>query len=217
MDVKYLKEMFPNYLNKLIRIIYQPRQTFEVIFHQEEKPFVTGLLFAMVSVFISLSILFMANELELIDIKMKSESLTKQTSLIVFQILILIPIMGGFIHLFCKLFRGSGDIFTTIILYMYSYAIAPYSTVLYVFFLIIEGLVGKPVLFGLPENEVLKIIELVSEALFLIYGSYIMLRGIQVGHKMSFSRAFSTLVALAITAIGIGSLSKLAYIKYINS
>lgn len=220
MDESFLKQLFPNYLRKLTNVIYQPHRTFFEIFNNEPKPFFTAIMFSIMSIFISLTIFILPIKLDLIPLRpnlsIDADSLFKYSFLLIMQILVTIPVSGGYLHVFCKLFKGSGDIFTSIIIYLYSYALTPYVSILYIISLFVESFFGQPVLFELSCNPTLRTIELVIEIIFILFVLYILSRGIQAGHKMKYRTACLVTILLSVLPIVIGRFGKSLYIKYVH-
>lgn len=203
MDLRYLKELFHTYLVTLTGILYHPYDTFTILFNKQH-PFRAALLFAMTSIIISSGMLLSAAMLKIIPADVDANSLIKRIALCSAQVIVIVPIIGGYLHIFCKPLGGRGTIYVSLMIIMYSYVLAPYGILLYIVFLFIESLLGKPNLFGLANNPILAKIELFSESILGLFALYLFSRSVQVGHQMRYRRAFCATLLFAFATIFIG-------------
>jgi len=215
--IEKIEKYFEEYFKRLIELLYSPRLAFTNIFKDKSIYISRALVFASVSILLSLGLLLVSSHSYILNIDINWVNLIKNTSVIPLQLAIIVPILSIFLHTVAKCFKGKGRIQDSAVLILYSYVLAPYATVLLIIFLTIEKILGYPVNLNPPVNPTLRIIEYICEAALLIYGSYIFCRGVQIGYKVTIRRAFMTVFTLALITVLIGYLlTVLAYKFFIR-
>lgn len=199
-----------DYLIILIKNIYYPHNTFKEIFSNEEDKLTKAITFLIVNIIVSFIILFAGIKFNLIKIA-NIESLDFIASIFQFLIpstlliIVIIPVLGGYLHLFCKLFKGNGNVFSSIIVFMYSYFLAPYATLLYITFRCCENFIEQKVLLDRFPPAIFIKIEIIIEFLLILFGLYVLSKGVQFGHEIEFKKAcyITTLFSITTAILGI--------------
>ena len=199
-----LEKYFETYFNTLIELLFTPKSAFLKVFKNRSNYILNALVFASVSIILSLGLILISSHSWILDININLVNFIKNTSLIPLQIVIIVPILSGFLHILAKCFKGQGRIQDSVVLILYSYVLAPYAAVLLIILLVIEKILGYPLNLNPPSDPVLRIIELICVAALLTYGSYILVRGVQVAYKVILGRAVLMILSLAIITVSFG-------------
>ncbi|MCK5062216.1 YIP1 family protein [Candidatus Parcubacteria bacterium] len=201
MAIDELPKSFYKYFNRLIELLFTPKAAFTIIFDLKSAKISSALIFAFVSILLSYGLLLIASSPLILDIEIKWAFLFKQATLIPIQIVVFVPILSAILHIFVKFFKGQGKIKGSVVLVLYSYALAPYAAFFLVVFLIIEKLLGYPISLFPPKDLGLRTTEFFIEIVILFYGCYMLARGVEVCHKVNFVRAVFIILSLAIIAV----------------
>jgi hypothetical protein len=195
MDTFLIKNIV-TYFGDLVDLLYGPKAAFRKIFSKARKQPRDGLVFAFVSAILAMGLLVLAAALA--EIGIDFDKLLLKIVVVALQVCLFVPITGGLIHLATKSFRGKGTIKDSMVLALYSYALAPYAMALFLVLLFVERNLGYPISLAPPDDPMLAMIERVITTLLLIYGGLMLARGIEVAHKMTYGRSLGAVAVFSL-------------------
>ena len=115
---------FLTYFVTLLGLLFAPKKTYQGLFGRSPADLGAAILFAGISILLSLTIFSLAAQLFVPNSGFDWPSLLKNLIIVPLQLVIVMPILAATISLFAKLLRLKGSLFRSVVLACYSFALS---------------------------------------------------------------------------------------------
>ncbi len=190
---------FIKYLKNLYGIIFDTKKYFKFVYNNKNNKISDAVLFFVFSIISSLPFLFLLL-VGLGGFSYKYEWLMYLIFFNVFVLTTVIPLESLYLHIFFRfLLKGTGNMYDTVVLVLYSYAVVPFVTFIAFIFTFIYWRLGYPISF-LPtgDNGLLSILEYSLNTLIIMFSIYLLSAGANIAHNISRNKAVFVIILASI-------------------